>query len=326
MAAKSISIIAPARLHFGLLSFGDADERQFGGTGLMLDEPALHLYIESADTLIIDADKALRHRIELFAKQWQGYHDIQDELRCRIQLIRSPRQHTGLGLGTQLGLSVIEALNRLHEFPTLGPSERATIASRAKRSAVGTFGFQYGGFIVERGRVSSEPISSIDCRLDFPLDWRILLIQPQSGIGLSGPRESDAFQSAPVVPKDTTEQLIGLIRDHIIPAITARDFNSFSSSISKYGNIAGSCFSSIQGGPYNGPELNERVNWLLQHGARGVGQSSWGPTLFSFFESSEDANEFVQTLPQDTANPLSLTVVQANNEGARITVSNDTST
>ena len=326
MAAKSISIFAPARLHFGLLSFGNANERQFGGAGLMLNEPALHLHVEPADSLLIEADESLRHRIEVFVTQWKDYHDFQDKLPFKIQILRSSRQHTGLGLGTQLGLSITEALNQLHELPALGPSERAAIASRAKRSAVGTFGFQYGGFIVERGRVSTEPISSIDCRLDFPQDWRILLIQPQSGAGLSGPRESEAFQSAPVVPKNTTEQLIGLIRDNIVPSITAQDFNSFSSSISKYGNIAGSCFSSIQGGPYNGLELNERVDWLLQHGARGVGQSSWGPTLFSFFESSEDADEFVQTLPQDTSNPLSLTVVQANNEGARITVSNDAST
>lgn len=320
MAPTSISITAPARLHFGLLSFGDENLRQFGGAGLMLREPSLQLRAEQSEDLSIEANPLLAQRVANYIRQWQDYHQIHDTPRCKIQLLKSPDQHTGLGLGTQLGLSVVEALNHLSGLPVLGPSERATVANRAKRSAVGTYGFQYGGFIVERGRVTGEPISSIDCRLDFPTNWKVLLIQPREGAGLSGSQETDAFESVPVVPRHITERLIALLRDQVVPAITAKNFDAFTSSIEQYGMLAGSCFASIQGGPYNGPDLNNRVSWLKQHGARGVGQSSWGPTLFCFFESQQQADDFQQSLPHDETNPLSFTVVQANNEGAAITV------
>ena len=107
MAPTSISITAPARLHFGLLSFGDENLRQFGGAGLMLNEPSLQLHAEQSEDLSIEANPILAQRVANYVRQWQDYHQIHDSPRCKIQLLKSPEQHTGLGLGTQLGLSVV---------------------------------------------------------------------------------------------------------------------------------------------------------------------------------------------------------------------------
>ena len=43
MPKRTVLITAPSRLHFGMLSFGHAEERQFGGVGAMIDAPGLRL-------------------------------------------------------------------------------------------------------------------------------------------------------------------------------------------------------------------------------------------------------------------------------------------
>src|SRR5579871_3946281 len=59
----SVSVTAASRLHFGMLSFGRPDTRQFGGLGLMVDWPGLRLRMTPADRLTATgphADRALQ--------------------------------------------------------------------------------------------------------------------------------------------------------------------------------------------------------------------------------------------------------------------------
>ena len=54
-------------------------------------------------------------------------------------------------------------------------------------------------------------------------------------------------------------------------------------------------------------------------GARGVGQSSWGPTLFCFFDSKEAAQEFQRNVPDDgSGQKLIVDIVKPDNQGAVI--------
>ena len=46
--ARTIEITTPSRLHFGMFSFGRTDVRQFGGVGVMIDQPGVHLRITPA--------------------------------------------------------------------------------------------------------------------------------------------------------------------------------------------------------------------------------------------------------------------------------------
>ncbi|MFP6588767.1 MAG: hypothetical protein VB814_14040, partial [Pirellulaceae bacterium] len=189
----------------------------------------------------------------------------------------------------------------------------------ASRSAVGTYGFEFGGLIVERGRLPSERISPLECRLDFPDAWRIMLIRPENEQGLSGDQETRAFGDIPPVSQRTTDQLITELESGLLPGITAADFMMAADAIENYGRIAGGCFSSIQGGPYNGRLLNRRVEWLKDLGAHGIGQSSWGPTLFCIFETEADAERFKDSMgSDDSGQTLRVEIVRADNQGADI--------
>jgi beta-ribofuranosylaminobenzene 5'-phosphate synthase len=315
--SKAVHVSAPTRLHFGLLSFGNQEGRNFGGVGLMLKEPRVEITATPAAEFATTGPYA--ERMFDFAKQWQLYTQADTLPDCVLTVTSAPEQHVGLGLGTQLGLSTAEILQAFLTGEGFGAMERAFVVNRASRSAVGTYGFEFGGLIVERGRLPSERISPLECRLDFPEAWRIMLICPENEKGLSGEQETRAFGDIPPVSQQTTAQLIKELESGLLPGITAGDFMMAADAIENYGRIAGGCFSSIQGGPYNGRLLNRRVDWLKKLGAHGIGQSSWGPTLFCIFETLADAERFKNSMGSDDSDQtLRVEIVRADNQGADI--------
>jgi predicted sugar kinase len=87
----------------------------------------------------------------------------------------------------------------------------------------------------------------------------------------------------------------------------------------RYGHLAGECFSACQGGPFNGPGLAELVAHIHNLGFEGVGQSSWGPTLFVVAPDQQAAEDLAARLrDRSVAEPLEVLVAAPNNRGARL--------
>jgi predicted sugar kinase len=173
--------------------------------------------------------------------------------------------------------------------------------------------------IVERGKLPDEPIAPLDCRLPFPERWRFVLIQPQTGRGLSGSSEQQAFSQLPPVPDEVTAKLREEIRNDIVPAVANGEFDRFSRSVYRYGRLAGSCFAAVQGGPYNGTHLADLVELVRSLGSAGVGQSSRGPTLFVTVADQTQAANLVERLQKEPmAAGAQLSVCGADNCGARV--------
>ena len=55
-----ITVTAPARLHFGLLRFGQGRGRQFGGAGVMIDRPSLTVRVTPSQHLQVRGPHADR--------------------------------------------------------------------------------------------------------------------------------------------------------------------------------------------------------------------------------------------------------------------------
>lgn len=327
MTASRFEIIAPSRLHFGLFSLGaddrardpafDPPRRRFGGVGMMIDQPELRLRIEPADRFI--AVGPLAERVLEFAERWTAFHRLPDKPPFQLRVIHAPPQHAGLGVGTQLGLSVAAALTIATGQPMPNPAELAISVGRGLRSAVGTYGFAEGGMIIEKGKRPGEPIAPLDTRLDLPGDWRIVLLRPRGASGLCGRAEQAAFADLPPQSLAATAELIAEVRERLVPAAALGDFAVFSDSVQRVGRLAGSAFAAIQGGPYNGPRLTELVAAVQAVGVRGVGQSSWGPTLFAFLPNAEAAERFVQQFRHmPVAHDLELTITTINCCGVRV--------
>jgi beta-RFAP synthase len=288
-----VEVTTGSRLHFGLWSLDGSSSRRFGGVGLMVDDPRLRLSIEDAERLTATGPEAVR--VVRFARHWADHHGL-PEPRVRIDLHTVIPPHAGLGSGTQLGLSIAAGLSAFRGLPRQTAQELAISVGRGLRSAIGTYGFAFGGLLIEQGKLPDEPISPLISRLDVPDKWRFVLLRPRQLMGISGEDEMAAFDTLSSVPQAMTNRLINLANDRLIPAAITADFLTFAESLYEYGRLSGECFAARQGGPFNGPVLASLVEQVRAMGHAGVGQSSWGPTIFVALPSSEAAQQFVHDL------------------------------
>lgn len=316
MTQQFVRIRAPSRVHFGMLSFGDPSVRQFGGVGVMIEAPGVDLTISPSSRLTISGP--CRQRVCDFVDRWTRYRGEVQRPACRIHVAAAPRQHIGLGAGTQLALSVAAGLDILTELPPASPAELSASVGRGQRSAVGTYGFFYGGLIAEMGKRSHERLAALEKQIALPESWRIVLLIPKDQVGLFGPAEQQAFATMTPVPRRITEALTRELTEHMLPAAENEQFDEFGESVYRFGVQAGTCFAERQAGAFASGRLADYVRVIRRMGVHGVGQSSWGPTLFALMKSEHHAAEFLDEFRSrvDTRD-LQLVVTRISNSGAR---------
>ena len=318
---------SPARLHFGLLTVGNSVEYRYGGAGLMINGPNTVVEVQHADRLEVlgaSSEVALRTIEHWYSKnQTMLATDfaVQQlaELPLRIEVLETPPRHCGFGSGTQLALSVITATMKCLGLPTPNAKELAVATGRGQRSAIGSHGFQRGGFLVDRGIANDQQLAPLDLRIDFPTDWPIVTIVPPGAQGVSGSNEKAAFKNlAPSTPQHR-QQMTELLKTTIVPAVMARNYDAFAAGIFEYGHRSGRMFESIQGGPYNGPEIEKAVNLVREFGVTATGQSSWGPCVFAVLSTKNQAEELVPFLNQRMPAATRIDTWTADNRGMRLT-------
>jgi beta-RFAP synthase len=312
----AVHVRAPCRLHFGMFSFGHADRPQFGGVGMMIDPPAVEVDICPAASFSVSGSLADRARqfAELAAAAWK----LPTLPQCQLE-VRAPSDHVGLGVGTQLGLAIAAGLRRWLRLPELSIDALAAAVGRANRSAVGTYGFQRGGFIVDVGITGNRSAERLKRRLDIPADWRIVLVRAEHRRGLAGAPEADAFARLPPVPEHVTRELWQITEREMLPAVERSDCNAFGEAVYRFGRLAGECFAAAQGGPFADDAIAGVVERIRNHGVRGVGQSSWGPTVFAVCRSQAEAEALVDWLRKSVSPARhEITIANPNNVGAAI--------
>jgi beta-RFAP synthase len=315
----SFEIQAPSRLHFGLLSFGDPSVRRFGGAGAMIDRPGLQLRISPADRFEVVGP--LAERVRAVANRMAMIRDAPLP-SCRVEVLAAPAEHVGLGTGTQLALSVVAGLVALETGETaleaFDWSDLVTAAGRAARSSIGTYGFALGGLIMEQGKLEGEALGPLEHRVDLPRQWRFVLVVPREKRGLSGEEERQAFDELPPVPTEVTETLRRELLDELFPAAACGEFARFSKSLYRYGCQAGMLFAARQGGAFASEAVAGLVRQIRALGVHGVGQSSWGPTVFALVENPQAADELATQIRSLVVGDDSIVIAAPNNSGARI--------
>jgi beta-ribofuranosylaminobenzene 5'-phosphate synthase len=313
---QCVAVTAPSRLHFGMFSFNDPARRQFGGAGVMIERPGSLLRITPASRL--ETRGPLAFRAERFARRWAEYHGVEAPRRL-VEIVAAPPQHVGLGAGTQLAMAVGAGLNASCGYARMDAAELAACMGRGQRSAVGAYGFVRGGLIIEAGKTPGESVAPLVERIELPATWRFVLLRPRCAVGLSGEAERRAFRDLPPVPQPVTERLWEIARMRMAPAARSGDLAAFGESIYRFGWEAGMCFAPRQGGPFASPRLEEWAAAIREMGVAGVGQSSWGPTLFALLPDQIAAETFIQDFrsrcPREAIESL---ITPPNNSGASI--------
>lgn len=317
-----------SRLHFGLLSWGSTGGRRFGGTGLMIERPGVSIEVEpaadwsgsgvSADRFVAIA-RCVADRIARI--------DERTNLRgAHIHVKQSSFEHVGLGFGTQASLAVASALLRIARMSEPSPNESSTdlspialtsalspneltsdpspiarttdfsieklaaIAGRGRRSGIGVHGFVHGGLIVDGGRKNDDSagIPPLVARIAFPADWSVLIVIPQTPVGLHGESEIDAFRRLPPPSDRTIDRLCRLVLLELAPAVAEADFNAFAAALSELERTVGESFAAVQGGVRAHPISDQIARSLENEPVAAFGQSSWGPTLYAFSCANEN--------------------------------------
>lgn len=325
----SVTISAPARLHFGLFSIGKTVEHQFGGIGLMIEEPRTVVQVRSADRLSITGPsaKSARASLETWWRNLTRQPDWSvaarpiggltfDELPLAFTITQLPPRHSGFGSGTQLALAMAATAMELLNLPSPGAAELAGLAGRGKRSAIGSYGFHRGGFLVDRGKRAGDGLAPLDFQTPFPEQWQVLTLRLQHAGGLSGAMENDAFGELPATSEQERAAMTAIVRQRMIPGLLQADYELFGDAVYEFGHRSGLMFSPIQNGPYNGPEVAALVARVRESGVPATGQSSWGPCVFAIARNDETTAKLCSDLKQAYGDACEIKVTRADNAGA----------
>ena len=316
----AVEVRTPARLHLGMLSFGAPKLRSFGGVGVMVDRPAVHVRLRRAEKF--SARGPLGERTIGFAHDCVRFWSLPPESACQIEVLTTPRAHVGLGSGTQLALAVAAGMRHLfREPPTLvehaseiHPTENdwlfdtpdalelASAVGRGRRSCVGIYGFSRGGLIIEAGRWGSSAnedpqhrrFSPMVARVRLPSAWRCVIVVQRDSIGLHGEPEKAAFAALPPVPQELSAELSRLALMDLLPAAVEGNFDEFSAAVYRYGQLAGKPFESASARLPHAESTAQLIELLGELGVRGAAQSSWGPAVMACCESLEAAGALVE--------------------------------
>ncbi len=376
---QQVEVQTGSRMHFGLICGTQQTGWMFGGVGLMVQQPGWHIRVSSitgnaaptqasaaslqnhpqyAATIVpAEESQVLPPRWPEVAcrvqKAWQVVVDNLPTMQLQqhptssvqLQVFRAPHLHSGFGAGTQLTLGLASAAQVLWGHGRSGSVLHiARQLGRAGRSAVGTEGFERGGFIVDAGQQTAPAADCFDFKSDtsnsrpenihpdvgsqnqrslqrfaIPENWRFIIVRPATQTGISGDTERAFFAQRQAMPADDVRQLAGLIVNDMLPAVRESDFRKFAVSVDTYGRIAGRFYASTQGDVFAHPQMNELAAWLKHQHIYGAAQSSWGPGICIPAESTDHAQDIAARVQCMTAGTeTDIIITQGLNRGATI--------
>lgn len=314
MSDGAIRVRAPGRLHFGVLDLRGHRGRRFGGMGAGIRDPGLELVASLADRLETSGPEA--ERVRTAATRYLEAEGLPGG--ARIVVHRALPAHRGLGSGTQLALAVGTALARLHGRPA-DPLYIAGLVQRGARSAVGTWLFRDGGFVLEGGRRDDGGVAPLLVRHPFPESWHAVVAIPDAVPGLSGEAERRAFRLLPPAPEHEVERVSHLVLMQLLPGLVEGDLPAFGEALTEVQRITGGWFAPAQGGAFAPGPTRRLLEVLAQGGAMGVGQSSWGPTVYGIVADAAAARALAGDAAQAVGEGGRVVAAPFSNQGADVT-------
>ncbi len=305
----------PSRLHFGIMDLSRTFKREYGALGPTIEGGfTIEVQILEKERLSIKAEKRNERDIR------KVYEDLKKELDIshgfEVKVEETIPRHVGLGSTTQLTLGTALAMSESSGYD-LSTKELARLTGRCRYSAIGTYGFDRGGFIVEGGKKEKEEIPPLTFRGDIPEEWRFVTVSSEDMEGYDEKAEKPIMEDV-TVEKGYAEKIAHHVLMGVIPAVRTNDIEEFGHHISKIQRLVGRSFSDYQGGIFH-PSIEDIVERLevLTYGA---GQSSWGPSVYGITDREKvpDIKKEMEDWLKEKGGDFDLRVAKPDNSGARI--------
>ncbi|GAF77820.1 unnamed protein product, partial [marine sediment metagenome] len=154
-------------------------------------------------------------------------------------------------------------------------------------------------------------------------DWLFVIGLPDTAQGSSGKREVDAFKNLEPPPTVLAGDVARILLMQMIPALLEEDAEAFGAAMTGLDLKFGEHWREVQGGLFSSPVIEEGVEFLLETGALGAGQSSWGPAFYGLVQGegrAEDVRSQLEGFLNEGGKSGTAFVAHAQNEGAEVTV------
>lgn len=325
-SGRSVVVQTGARLHLGFLDLQGSLGRQYGSIGVALRKPRVVLEARcSSQGIVVDGEPVERARLlaETFAAHF-GYHG-----GLRLVLHESIPEHVGLGSGTQISLAVGAAVATLLNQP-VNVRELARLCGRGSVSGIGTAVFEHGGLIIDGGLVSSTATTGSKAAVGFvppvivrhsvPKDWVFVVALPSQPQGLSGAEERQAFGTLPPVRPEHAGAISRMVLMQLLPALVEDDITHFGQALTEIQRLVGDAFAPAQGDRFATKVVANCIDAMLEAGAYGAGQSSWGPACYGLTRGSDGIAQLEKAVKRvlDAASGGVVFASPASNRGATI--------
>ena len=283
--SRLLELSTGCRLHFGLLELAEGQPNRYGGMGLMLETPKLHLrwqpHVPNSEVHApIAPSVEIERRIQL--AQAHALSAINSRYGLSVsapgfmEVLECPPLHSGLGVGTQLATAVAQltALSFQDNLPTNDTGQAnevaqlAWLSGRGKRSAIGLHGFLHGGLVQDLGYVATgahpsetatRPVQTQSCCL--PPDWMVVLCCSCNSGDVHGKLEDQLIGRAAATANPHRQRMLGLSNE-TLHAAQSDDFLGFARLLGEYMELASRLFANVQAGRYRDAHTAGRVELL----------------------------------------------------------------
>ena len=295
-----VEVSSSARLHLGFYTISSG-EIAYGSIGVAIEKPRVTIQAEEAEGIDVRnlTDVDVNEEIKNVIKQM----NVQG---ASIRVLEAIPRHVGFGSTTQLRLAVAYALSKIYN---LGYDIRrlAFLLGRGIFSGIGTAVFEHGGFIIDSGRLvkdrmiyeprSPDDIPAVILRAPLPKSWHFIVAIPREIRGLDEEEERKPLE-APEFNEELERELHDTVLIDMLPALARRDARRFGRALTKIQRLVGRYFSKFQSGEFCCWETEKIVECMLENGAYGAGQSSWGPVAYGLTEGKERAERLLNRVSE----------------------------
>ncbi len=291
-----VEVIAPSRLHFGLLDLNGSVGRVDGSAGVSLSNPLTHVVVRRSGKSKINVEGGSDHdrnRAKEFAEKTLSKLNISEGIDVHLKSVLS--SHVGFGSTTSLGMSVGAAISTLFNSG-LKNKDIAEIIGRGGTSGIGVAGFDAGGFIVDGGHdftikgkkflpsgYSNIEAPPVVTRCALPPNWFFVCIIPELS-RMYAKREMDFFREKCPISEEETNMLSRIILFKLIPSALEENIVLFGEALSQMQGIGFK--------KYEVERLGDSITILLDYltgNSMGAGISSFGPLTYGLVDGSDKA-------------------------------------
>jgi len=290
---EKLAISAPAHLHAGNFDLTGDLGRLYGTVGFAIDLP---LEVEVAKANGIRAEDKDAYK---FVKRFVEKTRIEG---AEIHIRREIPKFVGLGFHTTLALSIGVGLSKLYAL-NLTVEDVALIMGRGTITALGTYAFKTGGFIIEGGfKVDQREkmVPPLIFQRAVPKNWFFVVAVPEESrlkIAEMREQEDEILGNLKVMPKELSDELSRLVLVKLMPAFVEKDLNRFGEALTEFNSKLGRFWRDYQEGTYCNQVVEEGVKLMLRRSSCAC-QTSWGPTFYSIVKGVSQAKRLTEELKQ----------------------------